>query len=189
MSSAEGDDDQLTYDYPDFVDSPNLADTKKELARRLGIAERYVHTVLAQGTTSLDLAKRIAEHWGGEPSKYLRRDRRRKAVDHVAWFMKVGAADFPFRDFIIEDADEHEGQERDTADWLIFNLSTLYEKAEEDQPPADFDSLESLLMFIRNLELDLESRDSIALVWKRFKLWRIGRVAALAAFDVEDENL
>src|SRR5689334_6103803 len=63
--------------------------SKSELARRLKLSERYVHTLLKGKTASRDLAERIAKHYGGEPEDYLR---------HCMWWRSIipsNSDDFP----------------------------------------------------------------------------------------------
>lgn len=163
--------------------------SKVELARRLGIAERNVYVRLASKTTSRDIAEKIAKHYGGKPEDYLRAPRRRGRT-----------RSYPFRDFIRDEFEQaHEAWKQGLPDDknphadVMHILYTMYCGRVDPKPPADFLTLESLLNFImRTGKFRIEERDSVALLWKLFRLWReeqlyLERVFAIECGDAPDD--
>lgn len=174
--------------------------TNGALAAKLGVSERHVITLRKSGTSSRDMAARMAEHLGGEPSDYLRARRHRGRERRIVpWMMEVGAEDYPFRDFImqtneaIDKRDENswleDGAESDDKHFeqLVSVLHGLYILDRKVLIPDDFRTMEELSNAARDTEIEL--RDSVPRLWKKFKLWRIAGVNARAVFEVEDEHL
>ena len=101
------------------ADSRQLTITKAGLAAKLGCSERYVYGVLRTGTTSYELAERIARLGGGQPKDYMRVPQRRGR-----------RRPFPFREFCLECGEKVElsmrGDERDAAYLAIHRFMSVY---------------------------------------------------------------
>lgn len=161
--------------------------TKTELARQLKLTESRVYEIFREGTTHQGQAEKIARLYGGTAEQYYRDPRPKgRKRDLVGLMMRLGEY-YTFREFVSEEtiAAEEVGA-LDACDSLISRLDLEYLAHGNRKPPDDFETLESLLGYMRKEGFSLEQRDLAPLMWNRFKCWRIDQVAMEAKFDVED---
>lgn len=155
--------------------------SKRELAERLKISERRLHQIFRDKTTSLKLAQDIARLYGGFYEDHYRPPRRPgRERDLMALFLKLAAGHYTFRAFIDEVpvADEADFA---AGDALICTLSSAYRgltRGDFETPPEEFSSLDDLCDAVADLAM--EERDEAAAVWRRYKEWCVGKVAAEA---------
>jgi|SRR5579871_871129 len=158
--------------------------SKCELARRLRLSERYVHTLFKNKTPSRELAERIARLYGGEAEDYLRAPRPRgRARPH------------PFRSFIEQKVEEDEmaacdtGTSRDECGLLAFAFCNMYIGFKPPKPPADFVTMESLVSFVASTgHFSIEQRDNVGRLWKLFRLWREEQLYMERIWEIENEE-
>jgi hypothetical protein len=156
--------------------------SKRELAERLKISERRVHQIFRDKTTSLKLAQDICRLYGGFYEDYYRPPRRPgRERDLMTLFLKLAAGHYTFRAFIGEAPVADEEADFAPGDALICTLAAAYRGHKRDDfetPPEEFASLDDLYDAVADLAL--EERDEAAAVWRRYKAWCVGKVAAEA---------
>jgi hypothetical protein len=147
--------------------------TNAALAAELGVSERHLYRILHRGTTSRDLAKRVARAKNSESEEYLcgpKRKGRRRAHS--------------FREYVESlDDDANGGKLAKLLDHFVMQ----YTMARRDAPPGDFYSLEELTSYVRNAGIKCRA-DAVPLAWKRFRIWRVERKAAEEIFAIEMED-
>jgi len=155
--------------------------TTTALAIELGCSRATAHSYINEGGPSREMAERIAALRGGEPEDYLRGSRRRGR-----------RRPYPFKQFVFEEEGEG-GTEQDAADCVILNLAAIYDGLpllangrKYPRPPDDFESLEALIGFARGADF---ARDSLDVVWKRFRVWREYQLYLERVWAIENDEV
>jgi hypothetical protein len=130
------------------------------------------------GTTSRKHAEALARFLGVEPNTLLKLDRRGRRPTFVTRLMKMGAAEFPFRDFATGAINASE-----RTDPLLSDLLVLADTYKRPGAPNDFATLERFQTFAEAVCL-METRE----IWKRFKTWRVACIAERATDSITTEE-